>query len=559
MSLQTIAFNTIHKNLHNYDYQKFSDILYSTRNNKDIINELTQYMYTDNKLDILIKILKENSDLYDHIYYNMFKSLLKNMQISDYFLLNLDYDHTKFNKFTYNLFGDDFNWNNCIVSGGLLSKIVFEMNPNHFLFKSSDIDLYLYGEIKDKKIKLNYIIQYFKTKFNSDIILVNRRNIIELYFRGIERKVQIICTNYFTPLEIIYNFDTSHVQIIYNGKQFLATKYFIQTFDTKIVKCFKDFLKDERIYKILKLGLQLDLSNSPICNTIKVNPEFIDKIINSDEIEFKLQNYYYPKSDDSLSKIKFELLIHNIIKVKEQINNYNYIINWDLVFDFKNQTDSYFNMCCIPDSNSEFNNLDINFRKYGKVEHRYGMFRKVLYFNSFRINNTNINLSYKLNYLMRKDQLLNRFSSTSISICNYNNKLDDLIKIINNLVKHFKNYDYTPEAIEAFKTRYVMKFNDLNDKFNFSKIKFDFKKDMDGNIWFNPRISSKTRWYNHINQEFEMGDIKSSSIINKFKKQTLNLEINIQLQIDYLYNKKITNDTIPEIKLFVSRIKFLNL
>ena len=510
-------------------------------------------MYSDNKLDILIQILRDNNYLYDPIYFHMFKSVLKNRDISDTFLLNVDYDHTKFNTFSYNLFGDDFNWNNCIVSGGLLSKIVFEMDPNHFLFKRTDIDLYLYGEIKDKKIKLNYIIQYFKTKYNSDMILVNRRNIIELYFRGIETNIQIICTNYYTPLEIIYGFDTSHVQIIYNGKQFLATKYFIQTFNTKIVKCYHNILKEDRIYKILKLGLQLDLSNSPICNTITVNPEFIEKIRNSNEIEFKLQDYYYPKSDDTLSKIRYEFLIHNIIKVKEQINNYNYIINWDLEFDFNNQTNSYFNMCCIPDSNSEFNNLDINFRKYKRLHHERPVYTDIIYFKHFKIHNTNINLNYKLNYLTNKNKFL-QYGFNSISICNYNNILDDLIKIINNLVKHFKNYDLTPNAIEEFKRirsdSGIINFNN-NDKFNFNKIRFNFKKDRYGNIWLNPRLTEKTECYNHINQEIEINNF------NKFKKQTLNMELNIQLQIEYLYNDTI--NTIPEIKLFISKIKFLNL
>jgi hypothetical protein len=101
-----------------------------------------------------------------------------------------------FDKYTMNLFGD-FNWQNCIVAGGLVNKIVNTDFENRLLkghYDNSDIDLYIYGNTTTKKRKLEYILNFLKTKLG-EYYLINKKNVITLIFPDYHCEIQIIIVN----------------------------------------------------------------------------------------------------------------------------------------------------------------------------------------------------------------------------------------------------------------------------------------------------------------------------------------------------------------------------
>lgn len=543
LSLQEITFNHIYNNLHLYHEKDYNKILFSCRNNPKIIKLITQYLYTEQKLDFLIKIIRNNESLKKRIYYHMFPSLLKDKLISDYFLTKFDFNIQKFNQVTYNLFELDFCWDNCIVSGGILSKIIFEMDVNDPLFISSDIDLYLYGSKDDKINKLNYIIKYFSEKYQSRMILVNRYNIIELYFKGVNRKIQIICSNYYTPLEIISSFDFSHVGICFDGVNCWVTNDFIDTYNTKVVTTNFDpeSLKYERIHKLFKLGLIFDIS--------KLEHD-LDFILNDDKITDNINNYYYPSLNDEIDTITKKLDEIKIIKTEYQVNNYNFTINWNLEFDFKNQ--HYFNHSYLVPNNFT-DNVDIELIKNSILPY-YNSKINVLYFKHFYYNDVckSFEIHYRTDHIMDKNKFLDCLNSdVNLSLYNDQQKFDNLEIIINKLISKFTNYEKNKKVQEYWNK--VFKYSNITtNDFSFNEIKSPLKYQGDS-FWVNSKLNNKTKILNHDNLNITLDEI------DKFKKNTLHFELSIQIRIQYIFKKKLTKKINPSIGLFVSRLKFLNI
>jgi hypothetical protein len=550
LSLQDITLNNIYNNLHLYNKNDYLNVLFSTKNNPKIIKLLTQYLYTEQKLNILIQLMEQNQYLKYHIYNHMFPSLLKDMLISDYFLTKFDFDILKFNQVTYNLFESDFCWNNCIISGGILSKIIFKMDINDPLFISSDIDLYLYGSKDDKINKLDYIIKYFSEKYKSRMVLVNRYNLIELFFKGVKRKIQIICTNYYTPLEIVLSFDFSYVRLCFDGKNCWVTDDFIHTYETKNVttKLHHNNLKHNRIYKIIKLGLKFNL------NPIECNKD-MDFILNDDKIIDSVNNYYYPQLNEEIYTIINKMCEKNIIKTSYQVNNYNFIINWNLEFNFK--SNNYFNY---KTSIHHFEQLDIDLLKYNFISHYCN---NILYFKKFYIPNgcTPFEIHHRTNHIMDKNLFFrashnilensNNYFCGTLSLYNHQQKFNDLENLIQKLTSNFLNYQKNEKVQDYWRLAFKYKSN-ISKNFSFEKIKSPLKFHGDS-FWVNAKLTNNSEILNHKNDYITLEQVK------KYKKDILHFELTLQLRIQYIYQKNLKSDETPSIRLFVSRLKFLNI
>ena len=168
-----------------------------------------------------------------------------------------------FNKYTMNLFGD-FNWQNCVVAGGLVNKIVnkdFEQRLLSGRYDNSDIDLYIYGTTPTKKRKLIYVLNFLKTKLG-EYYLINKQNVITLIFPDYHCEIQIIIGNYKNPLQIINDFDLSHLQMLYNGKTVKSTKSNLVALETQTSRVMKNRLTQKLGQKTFMAGYALEYSNS---------------------------------------------------------------------------------------------------------------------------------------------------------------------------------------------------------------------------------------------------------------------------------------------------------
>ena len=220
---------------------------------------------------------------------------------------------SRFNKFTYNLF-DTFNWKNVVVAGGSIFKI---LNTNNDFdnklntdYKYSDIDLFLYGQTKTKKEKVIYILNYLYTKFKKNMWIINNTNVLTILSPHYPREIQIITGSYKTPLQILNDFDVSHLQLCFNGSYIQMTDHCSQSIKHKCSSIMKYKINDNLIYKIASANYKLHITHD-------IEKEYT-KII--DKYTFKWNN-------DISTFIEVDPLDHIITIFKEKQKDYISFIN----------------------------------------------------------------------------------------------------------------------------------------------------------------------------------------------------------------------------------------
>ena len=274
-------------------------------------------------------------------------------------LFPVDIDASKWNKFSYNLF-DKLNWNNCIVAGGSISKIHMNISEDSLLYKAADIDIYLYGTLEEKTEKLKYLLNYFKYT-----ILIPYNNVYTLYFRGIDRYIQIVCGNFVNKYHIVKNFDYSHLEILYDGSSGWVTKNFLENMGkNKTTYNSQMKVSEYRLYKTLLLGLSVD--NYTLMDTksnilkdtshkvldCETEGDYFKSVMNNKDYETQLKDNYYPSNGENLFQIKEKIVAIYTQKysttrllLEEIINNRDifHTINWS--YGFKKVLNGSYQTC----------------------------------------------------------------------------------------------------------------------------------------------------------------------------------------------------------------------
>lgn len=117
----------------------------------------------------------------------------------------------KFKKETNNVF-DKINWQNMIISGGFIFGLLRSNSKS--ILGSTDIDIFLYGSKEEQMKKVTYLVDYFK-EYNP--YYTRNRSVINIIIKDMKYDVQIICTEFTEPIDIISNFDQSYVKLYYDG------------------------------------------------------------------------------------------------------------------------------------------------------------------------------------------------------------------------------------------------------------------------------------------------------------------------------------------------------
>mgnify|MGYP001560641653 CR=1 FL=1 len=234
-----------------------------------------------------------------------------------------------FYTYTQNAF-DGFNWSNVIIAGGLVNKIInpnFEENLVKGFYDNSDIDMYLYGHTKTKKKKLEYILNFLNDKLGA-YYLINFPNVITLIFPNYHCDIQIIIGNYKSPLQIVSDFDLSHLQMIYNGHSVKGTKFNLDALETQTTKIMKHKITEKLATKTFMADYSMEHSDIITTNMFYR----INKNINSLKLIF--DNYYVPKNSLFFRKKEKELYVNitsNICfqsKLKNIPKNYIHYKRW---------------------------------------------------------------------------------------------------------------------------------------------------------------------------------------------------------------------------------------
>ena len=256
-----------YKNNHYLRCNFFSDILLHDLSNSNLVYK--SQVYSDS--DFLFS---------KHSYFNYYNE--GEPVISPSFKKN-------FNKYTENIF-DDFNWSNCVVAGGLANKITdknFDANLRNGLYELSDIDIFLYGKTYKKKQKIVYILNFMRDKLGR-YYLGNYPNVLSLFFPEYHLEIQIVIGNYKSPLQIINDFDLSHLQMYYDGKTIRGTQENMIALETRTTKVMKNKINIKLITKIYNSGFAL------------VKTEYIAPLFK--RIIGKIEDYHFKQKIDKTIK-----------------------------------------------------------------------------------------------------------------------------------------------------------------------------------------------------------------------------------------------------------------
>lgn len=316
------------------EYNKNASVDVNIDINNNYVQEFVNYMaisdvsITSEQFINILNILEMSKNDRIHL-----SDVVVNFKQDDYGLLvsNLDFNMTKFLKnleeYTYGLFDKSFvntlNWDdgNMFIGGGSIVNILKEINSPW-----SDIDIWLYDSNKiELKNKLQELLRRiydnigYRNEHNNIAVSV-RNNVITLYVANYKRNIQIVLTES-EPINCMNNFDMDYVKCIFDGKDLIATKSFLESFITNSVKDIDDNTRENRIIKALIKNYRIECNENvklkyDINKTISnyFNHKSYDKM---DLMIKKTYNkYYYPSHDDFKDKDRMEFMIYQLTNHK---------------------------------------------------------------------------------------------------------------------------------------------------------------------------------------------------------------------------------------------------
>ena len=116
-----------------------------------------------------------------------------------------------FRKLSVNIF-ENFLWENVIVSGGFVYGILDAVSNS--IIESTDIDLFIYGDTSTVKEKTKYVLDFFSSY---GPYYVCKGSVITIHTSQLDFVVQVIPTEYVSPLQIINSFDLTYCMVFYDG------------------------------------------------------------------------------------------------------------------------------------------------------------------------------------------------------------------------------------------------------------------------------------------------------------------------------------------------------
>ncbi len=157
--------------------------------------------------------------------------------------------------------------NSVVFTGGLLFDAyyahVHQTKPSYDLQDLKDIDLFLIGTEENKILITANIISNLKLAYGDENVCPSiQHSVISIYIVGIPRIVQLICTNYLKPDEVINSFDFAHVAMHVTGNGFYASPFAKMAIQLKKVLPNPNCGKRAKLSRLIKYASRgLDISD----------------------------------------------------------------------------------------------------------------------------------------------------------------------------------------------------------------------------------------------------------------------------------------------------------
>ena len=113
----------------------------------------------------------------------------------------------------------------CVLAGGFLFMLSNDnLYHDRHSFRSSDVDLFVYGHPDDREEVLREVLDYYKPypkTYTSSLVNIDVPTRDE--YGEYTRRVQVILSPALHPMDVINTFDLSHIQLAYDGDLYTTT------------------------------------------------------------------------------------------------------------------------------------------------------------------------------------------------------------------------------------------------------------------------------------------------------------------------------------------------
>jgi len=306
------ANNTIHcilrsiAVLHRLTNNRLNKVVYVNNNQRNVIDIRRTFSIITDNVTYADDLCPEAKKWFNPETFEIIKFLKE--QDADY---NPFYSMTEFRdrliEFSGINFHDPLNpfpFNLAVFAGGSVSKLIdrsYKISET-----SSDLDVWVIGAKKNRQINAKRVIDWFinlAKNINKEIYIMAQGSIINIMIDDMPRNYQIILSSETTELNIINNFDLSHIAIAYNSELIIPNDC-RNSFYTRISKAISVRpINSYRIYKTLAAGFGID--NTIMGELPKYPSEF-------KRCALEHNTWFYPKS--SMPRM------HNIAMIKYHNN-----------------------------------------------------------------------------------------------------------------------------------------------------------------------------------------------------------------------------------------------
>ena len=187
----------------------------------------------------------------------------------------------------------------CIVAGGFVLNSLFKEIDS----PKSDIDIFLVGEPNLRRKKIDNISSILMKEGYQMYIF---EHVLTFEAEG-KTPIQIINTNYRDPIQVIYGFDMSYVQIFYNGKDIYASEHFYRYTPFLEAKICRFRVLPKRIYKCLEKGFLPVSENIVMVNGAEVSYLTMHELGN-EKVLFAKPNRVFPQRETKIDRTEISKL-----------------------------------------------------------------------------------------------------------------------------------------------------------------------------------------------------------------------------------------------------------
>jgi hypothetical protein len=153
------------------------------------------------------------------------------------------------------------NRDNIILAGGIVAGML-QHNHDPELYKNSDLDFFVYGDLETVKKTIletyHYLNEIWSSANGCFAFMYDNSMVLTILIPN-WRPIQLIGVNCKTPMDVLRRFDMTHCQVGYDGQNIIYTPEFIKSMETMTTKITTHSVHAYRIVKAYQRGFSIEM------------------------------------------------------------------------------------------------------------------------------------------------------------------------------------------------------------------------------------------------------------------------------------------------------------